>query len=116
MVREAGVARHRKDKMPVILLVAFLAVGWVLTGVLYVFRIRGLRETLGYLEVAREELMQAALDAEKRAGVAETENQYMKATLASVLQRPAVAVMTDENIQQLGAIIESFMKPVNKLN
>jgi ribosomal protein L10 len=102
--------------MAIALLVAFLAVGWVLTGVLYVFRIRGLRETIGYLEVAREELMQSALDAEKRAGVAETESQYMKLTLANVLQRPAVAVMTDENIQQLGAIIESVMKAPDKLN
>ena len=102
--------------MPVILLVAFLAVGWVLTGVLYVFRTRGFRETNQYLEDAREELMQSALDAEKRAGVAETESQYMKLTLANVLQRPAVAVMTDENIQQLGAIIEGFMKAPDKMN
>ena len=102
--------------MAIALLVSFLAVGWALTGVLYIFRTRGLRETIGYLEVAREELMQSALDAEKRAGVAETESQYMKLTLANVLQRPAVAVMTDENIQQLGAIIESVMKAPDKLN
>jgi len=40
----------------------------------------------------------------------------MKITLANVLQRPAVAVMTDENIQQLAALIESVIKPVDKLN
>lgn len=115
-VQAGGQVRLRKGKMAIALLVSFLAVGWALTGVLYIFRTRGLRETIGYLEVAREELMQSALDAEKRAGVAETESQYMKLTLANVLQRPAVAVMTDENIQQLGAIIESVMKAPDKLN
>ena len=95
--------------MPVILLVIFLAVGWTFTGVWSVFRIRGLRESNDYLEDARYEATQAALDAEKRAGSAEMDAQYAKLTLANVLQRPSLAQFTEENIQQLGALIQSFM-------
>lgn len=102
--------------MPVILLVLFLAVGWVLTGVVYVIRIRDARSSLEFLSEAQADFADRAIEAERARGIAETESQYMKITLASVIQRPAVAVMTDENIQQLGAIIEGFMKPPNKMN
>ena len=102
--------------MPVILLVAVLAVGWALTGVLYVIRIRDAREHLGFLAEAQAEAQDLRIEAERARSVAETESQYMKITLANVIQRPAIAVMTDENIQQLAALIESVIKPVDKLN
>ena len=101
--------------MPEIILIIFLAVGWTLTGVLYVFRTRGLREANEFLSEAQSESAYKAIEAERRAATAETECQYMKLTLANVLQRPAVAVMTDDNIQQLAALIESMIKP-NSLN
>jgi hypothetical protein len=109
-------ARVERIIVPVILLVAFLAVGWVLTGVLYIFRIRDAGEHISFLAEAQSEFANRAIEAERARGVAETESQYMKLTLANVLQRPAVAVMTDENIQQLGAIIEGFMKAPDKMN
>jgi hypothetical protein len=102
--------------MALALLVGFLAVGWALTGVLYVIRIRDAREHLEFLSEAQSEFANRAIEAERARGIAETESQYMKLTLANVLQRPAVAVMTDENIQQLGAIIEGFMKAPDKMN
>lgn len=102
--------------MALALLVGFLAVGWVLTLVLYVIRIRDARSNLEFLSEAQADFANRAIEAERARGIAETESQYMKLTLANVLQRPAVAVMTDENIQQLGAIIETFMKPPNKMN
>lgn len=102
--------------MPVNIIIAFLAAGWAITGVVSVFRIRGLRETNDYLEDARYDATQAALDAEKRAGAAETDAQYHRLTLATVLQRPAIAMMTDENIQQLGALVQSFMVKPTSMN
>lgn len=96
-------------------LLVFLAAGWAITGVLSVFRIRGLRETNEILGYGQAEAQDLRIEAEKSRAIAETESQYLKATLAQVLQRPAVAVLTDENIQQLVALIQSFIKP-NTMN
>jgi hypothetical protein len=93
--------------MPEIIIIV-LAAGWTLTSMLFIFRIRGLREANQYLSEIHAEITQQALEAEKRAGVAETDSQYMKITLANLIQRPAVAILTDENIQQLGAVISGF--------
>jgi len=97
------------------LTVAFLAVGWAVTGVLSVFRIRGLRETNEILGYGQAEAQDLRTEAERARAIAETESQYLKATVAQILQRPAVAVLTDENIQQLVALIQSFIKP-NTMN
>ena len=93
------------------ILIVILAAGWAITGFWSVNRIRGLRESNEFLSEAQSESAYRAIEAERARGVAETEAQYMKITLANVLQRPAVAVLTEENIQQLGAIMESFVKP-----
>ena len=100
--------------MPAILLV-FLAVGWTITGILSVFRIRSLREFNDILADGQAEAQEFKIEAERRTVAAETENQYLKATLAQVLQRPAIAAFTDENIQQLVALIQSLIKP-NTMN
>ncbi len=90
------------------ILLVVLTVGWVSTYALYVFRTRGLRETNDYLSDENIDLVDRAIQAERAAAVAQTESQYLKQTLTQVLQRPAIAQMTDENIQQLGAIIQSI--------
>ena len=91
------------------LIVIILAVGWAVTGVLYVFRIKGLREANDYLSDAHYEATQAAIDAERRASEAEVHKDYAQATLAGIISRPALAQFTEENIAQLGALIQSFM-------
>ena len=92
-------------------LLVLLAAGWAITGFWSVNRIRGLREANDFLSEAQSEAAYRAIEAERARGVAETESQYMKITLANLIQRPAVAVLTEENIQQLGAILQSFLKP-----
>jgi uncharacterized membrane protein YqiK len=98
------------------LLVAFLAGGWAITGFLYIFRIRDARDHISFLSEAQAEAQDLRIEAERARAIAETQTQFMAQTLQNTLQRPAVAVMTDENIQQLAALVESFMKPANKLN
>jgi len=102
--------------MPVLLLVVFLAVGWTLTGVLYVFRIRGLREANEFLNDAQSEAAMRAIDAERDAARAEEQAAQLKTTLLQVLQRPAVVGLTEENVQQLGALIQAFITKPNQMN
>jgi hypothetical protein len=102
--------------MPVILLVAFLAVGWTVTGLLFVFRIRGLREMNDFLGQAQAEAQDLRVEAERARMIAETECQYMKVTLANVLQRPAVAVITEDHIQSFASIVHGIINPEKKMN
>jgi hypothetical protein len=96
-----------------LILLVILAVGWAVTGVLSVFYIRGLRESNEWLHEAQSESAMRAIDAERAQATAQTETVFLKQSLAQVLQRPAIAVLTDENVQQLGAIIQSFLKPTS---
>ena len=71
------------------------------------------------LKVARDErdgYCNQTILAEREAARAETELQYMKLTLTQVLQRPAVAVISDDNLQQFAAVIESILKSPDRMN
>ena len=102
--------------MPVIILVAVLAVGWMFTGVLYVLRTRDARDTIQILSDAHAEAQDLRIDAERRAEAAETECGFLRATVAGMIQRPAVAVMTNEHIQQFASIVQSIVHPEAKQN
>jgi len=102
--------------MPVILLIAFLAVGWAVTGILSVFRTKGLREANDILSYGQAEAQDLRLEAERARAIAETESQYLKATLAQVLQRPSVAVITEDHIQSFASIVNGIVHPESKMN
>lgn len=93
------------------ILLVILAAGWALTGVISVIRIRDLRASNDLLAEAQSEASYRALDSENACGAAESEVQYLKLTLANVLNRPYNVVLTDQNIQQLGGLIQAMMKP-----
>ena len=103
---------HDATMIVLIALVVVLTVGQVLS----VFRTRGLREANDFLHEAQHEAQDLRIEAERRASSAETELAFLKQTLVQTLQRPAVAVLTEENIQQLGALIQSFMVKPNQMN
>ena len=91
--------------MPVLLVILAVAL------TLAVFYILGLRKAYIALNSDQARIIQQTIESERRASRAETELTYMKLTLNNVLSRPAVAAMTEENVQQLAALIESILKP-----
>ena len=97
-------------------LLVFLAVGWTITGILSVFRIRSLREFNDILADGQAEAQDFRVEAERARMVAETESQYLKATLAQVLQRPSVAVITEDHIQSFASIVNGIVHPESKMN
>jgi hypothetical protein len=101
--------------MPAILLVV-LAVGWSVTGVLYVFRIKDARNTIELLSDAQAEAQDLRIDAERRAEASETELNFLRATLQGLIARPSVAVLTDEHIQNFASIVEAIVHPESKKN
>ena len=103
---------HDATMIVLVLLVVSLTV-WA---VLSVFRTRGLRESNDFLHEAHHESQDLRIEAERRASAAETELAFVRQSLVQTLQRPAVAVLTEENIQQLGALIQSFMVKPNAMN
>lgn len=91
--------------MPVLLVI--LTVSTVLS-LAYIF---GLRKTYASLLADRDGYVQQVIQAEQRAARSETECTYMKLTLNNVLQRPAVAMVSEDLIQQFAAIVQSITKP-----
>ena len=81
-----------------------------------VFYIFGLRKAYLALNADQARMMQQVIESEREAARADTECQYMKLTLAQTLQRPAVAVVSDENLQQFAAVIESILKAPDRMN
>jgi hypothetical protein len=102
--------------MPVILLVAILAVGWTLTGVLSVIRTKGLREANDFLHEAQSDAMDRAITAEREAATAQTELTFTRQSFMLSLQQPRYVALTEENVQQLGALITSLVKQPNQMN
>lgn len=102
--------------MPAILLCVVLAVGWAVTGVLYVFRIKDARNTIEFLSGAQAEAQDLRIDAERGQQAAETELAFLRQTVAGLIQRPAVAVLTNEHIQQFASIVESIVHPGKEMN
>ena len=100
----------------VILALALFSVTLAVCITLSVFRTRGLREANEFLHGAQHEAQDLRIEAERRAQAAETELAFVRQSLVQTLQRPAVAVLTEENIQQLGALIQSFMVKPNAMN
>ena len=98
------------------IVIAVLAVGWAVTGVLYVFRIKDARSHIEFLSDARDESIQEALDAEKRATASQTELEFLRQTLTGLIQRPAVAVLTNDHIQGFANIVQSIVHPDTTLN
>lgn len=103
---------HDATMIVLIALVISLTVGTVLS----VFRIRGLRESNDFLHDAQSEAQYLRVDAERRATAAETELGFLRQTLVATLQRPAIVGLTEENVQQLGALIQSFLVKPDKMN
>jgi len=103
---------HDATMIVLILLVVSLTVGTVLS----VFRIQGLREANEFLHDAQSEAMMRAVDAEREAATATEQALQVRATLVQVLQRPAVVGLTEENVQQLGALIQAFITKPNQMN
>jgi len=97
--------RTERIRMPVLLVI--LA---VLLTVALVY-IHGLRQAFKVLSQQSVDYTHRAIESERRAASAETELMYMKLTLNNVLQRPAIAVLDEESMQQLGALIQSMLKP-----
>ena len=97
-------------------LLVFRAAGWAVTLVLSVFRIRELRAFNDLLSDGQAEAQDFRVEAERARMIAETESQYLKATLAQVLQRPSVAVITEDHIQSFASIVNGIVHPESKMN
>ena len=93
-------------------LVVALTVGLALS----VFRTKGLREANEFLSDAQAEAQNLRVDAERAAEAAETELKFLRATLQSLVARPAVAVLTDEHIQGFASIVQGIVHPDRKMN
>lgn len=91
--------------MPVLLVI--LTVSTVLS-LAYIF---GLRKTYEALRAERDSFVQQLLHYEQRATKAETDAMYLKLTLNDSLKRPAVAMVSEDLIQQFAAIVQSITKP-----
>ena len=98
------------------ILLVVLAAGWAVTGVLYVFRIKDARNHIEFLSDAQAEAQDLRIIAERRAEAAETETEFLRATVAGMIQRPAVAMMTNEHVQTFANIVQSIVHPENTLN
>ena len=91
-------------------------VGFAVALTLSVFRTSGLREANDFLGEAQREAQELRIEAERRAEAAETELAHVRQAFTMLLQRPAVVGLTEENIQQLGALIQSFLVRPDKMN
>lgn len=98
------------------ILLVVLAVGWAVTGVLYVFRIKDARSHVEFLSDAQTEAQDLRIDAERRAAASETELNFLRATLQGLISRPAVAVINDDLIQNFASIVQSIVHPEEKMN
>lgn len=98
------------------ILIAVLAIGWAVTGVLYVFRIKDARNHIEFLDDAQAEAQDLRIEAERREQAARTELEFLRATLAGLIQRPAVAMLTDDHIQTFGNVVAAIVHPESKMN
>jgi hypothetical protein len=101
--------------MPEILIV-FLAVGWAVTGVLYVFRIKDARNHIEFLSDAQAEAQDLRIDAERRAQAAETELDFLRQTVVGMTQRPAIVTLPEQHIQTFANIVQSIVHPESQVN
>jgi hypothetical protein len=101
--------------MPQILVVV-LAVGWAVTGVLYVFRIKDARNHIEFLSDAQAEAQDLRIDAERRAQAAETELDFLRQTVVGMTQRPAIVTLPEQHIQTFANIVQSIVHPESQVN
>ena len=102
--------------MPVTILVAVLAVGWAVTGVLSIFRIRAFREERDFLYGAQAEAQELRTEAERRAQAAETELDFLRQTVVGLTQRPAIVTLPEQHIQTFANIVQSIVHPESQVN
>jgi hypothetical protein len=102
--------------MPVILLFIFLSVGWAITGVLSIFRIKDARNTMEFLSDAQAEAQELRIEAERRAQAAETELDFLRQTVVGLTQRPAIVTLPEQHIQTFANIVQSIVHPESQVN
>ena len=103
--------------MPALLIfLVTLVVGLSIGLVIAQFRIKDARGHIEFLSEAQAEAQDLRIEAERRAQAAETELQFLRATLQGLVARPAVAVLTDEHIQTFANIVQSILHPEGKMN
>jgi hypothetical protein len=98
------------------LLIVLLAAGWSVTGVLYVFRIRDARNTIEFLSDGQAEAQDLRIEAERGQQAAETELNFLRQTLQGLISRPAIAMVTDQHIQNFASIVMSIVHPDSEIH
>jgi hypothetical protein len=99
-----------------LILLVVLALFSAASNVLYVFRIKDARNHIEFLSDAQAEAQDLRIDAERRAEAANTELNFLRATLQGIISRPAVAVINDDLIQNFASIVDSIVHPETKRN
>jgi hypothetical protein len=93
-----------------------LSVALVSVVALYVFRTRGLREANQFLHDENIEIMDRAIQAERESSAARTELGFLKTTVVTLVQRPGVVVMTEEQFGILSNTIQQAVQAIVKPN
>jgi len=81
-----------------------------------VFRIRDARNHIEFLSDAQAKAQELRIDAERAASASQTELEFLRNTVAGILQRPAVAVVTDQILRQFANIVRAVVHPEKTLN